>query len=486
MIVDRDIACAAVEARRLDPRDEILARYTLNLRRDVGERFTAVTADLHVPVVGSDPDDAASCRRFGDRRDRSEHQRAVVVGGDRYVRRDPHDRPRESPDVLREVAGHRPRVAAVRGLEETLGSRIHDARIVRRQSQRRVPVEPERRSSRRLGHDVAGLRLLLAKSSGSCRSLRLPLCSRRRLGRRWLTLTSRLTGRRRWLILASGIRVAAAWGRLACLGRVGRGRRLTTRTRPRPDTDAAARLQVEPVHVSVLRFGVHDRPVHRIVHRVETVAPSHTVPIRIGAALAARGTRSTPAPVVLQPAVHVIRLPHVGADGVELPDRHDVVIVERLGLVVADIEPAVVPEQQVTAVAGVDPQGVMVAVAHAADDAERLAAVHGLIEGGTHRIDDLIVRRIDPDLAVVHRAVVVVAHDPPRLPAIIRTPDTALLRIRRAVLLLLLLTRAASAAASARPRLRIAGFAARVADAGTRAWAWADFNLGVDDVRLRP
>src|SRR5687767_10166707 len=46
-------------------------------------------------------------------------------------------------------------------------------------------------------------------------------------------------------------------------------------------------------------------------------------------------------------------------------------------------------------------------------------------------VDDLVIFRVDSDLAVVHRAVVVVAHELPGLALVVGAPDAAAFRIGR-------------------------------------------------------
>ena len=79
---------------------------------------------------------------------------------------------------------------------------------------------------------------------------------------------------------------------------------------------------------------------------VEAVAAADAEPVGVeDAVAAARRARAAPAAVVLQAAADVVRLPHVGADCVELADRQRVHVLPRVRLVVADVEPAVVADR---------------------------------------------------------------------------------------------------------------------------------------------
>src|SRR5437870_5202663 len=82
------------------------------------------------------------------------------------------------------------------------------------------------------------------------------------------------------------------------------------------------------------------------VDGVEAVAAADAIPVGVeDPVLAAHAARAAPAAIVLQAAAHEVRLLHVGADLVELPDRADVVHeLPVLRLVVADVEAAVVTD----------------------------------------------------------------------------------------------------------------------------------------------
>ena len=146
----------------------------------------------------------------------------------------------------------------------------------------------------------------------------------------------------------------------------------------------------------------------------------------------AHGARTAPRSVVLQARADVVRTPHVDRHVVRLADGPEPRRFERLAAVVADVEAAVVAVHHVLAVVRVDPDRVVVHVTHAALDArERLRAVDRLRGVLAADEDDLGVRRIDANLAVVHRAVVLVGHERPRLALVVRSPDAARVRIRR-------------------------------------------------------
>ena len=152
---------------------------------------------------------------------------------------------------------------------------------------------------------------------------------------------------------------------------------------------------------------------------------------------AARRARAAPAAVVLQADVDVVRTAHVGADPVGERGRHRVDEVPRPALVPADVEPAVVADQQVLRVLRVDPDRVLVDVtgrAVAAGIVERregLAAVERLRYRQPGDVDRLVVRRIDAQLAEVHRPRVAVADVRPARALVVGAEDAAARRIER-------------------------------------------------------
>src|SRR4029079_15016475 len=192
------------------------------------------------------------------------------------------------------------------------------------------------------------------------------------------------------------------------------------------------------------------RPLRLIVLGVEAIASANPEPVGVENAVgAACRARSAPAPVVLQAAADEVRLPHVSADGVELPDGYGVDVLPRLTTVVGDVDAPVVADDQMIAVFRIDPDRVMIAVRHPLDGAPRLAAVGRFEEWRATLIGDLRVRRIDPHLAVIHPAVTLVRQNVPGLAAVVRAPDATLRWIRRRGILTTAASETAATAASA-------------------------------------
>src|SRR5215475_3751097 len=99
------------------------------------------------------------------------------------------------------------------------------------------------------------------------------------------------------------------------------------------------------------------------------------------------------------------------------------------------------------------------------------------MEWGAAGVDNLVVLGVNANLAVIHRAIVVIAHDAPGFALVVRPPDAAAFCVRRLIGLRLLA--AAKPAASSEPA------ASRLLFTAARAAARADLDLSIDDVRIR-
>src|SRR5262245_18865191 len=471
--------------RRIYARDLIIASDALDVVRHVSPGRAAVLAQLHGAVIRADPEHAWQDWRFSDGGDVAVIGRAVVLRRHRLVAVDAHNRQLAAVDLLAQVNARRPGVAAVERFEELVRPDVYDTRVVRRERNRRVPVEAVLLADGRRGNDVA-LQRVAAAEAEPARSLDhllyLFLCGLLPFAR--LSAGAR---RRPGLRLLSGALPAST----------SRPRPSRALGRARADRDAAASLQIETLNIAVLRFGVDRRVISRVDLRIKTVASADAVPVGVDDSAAATTTaaaaataaasaslaRAAPTAVILQASANVVRLSHVHSDSVELRRRDVVNELPSRGLVVADIQTAVVADNQVVRVIRIDPQRVVIAVRDALNHLERFAAVGGFVEGGAAGVDDLVVLGVDTNLAVVHRAIVVVAHDAPGLAFIVRAPDAAALRVGRLVGLSLLASASetTASAASAASKTTASG----LLFTASRAAAGAYFDLRVDDVRVR-
>jgi hypothetical protein len=107
--------------------------------------------------------------------------------------------------------------------------------------------------------------------------------------------------------------------------------------------------------------------------------------------------------VVLLARVEVVRVVHIEPDTVDLADRKVRDMVAALPAVIGEIEAAVVPDNHPAGILRVDPHRPDVAEYSREEvgrtrTAPRLAAVLRFVQLVGHRVDDLVVVRIDPHL----------------------------------------------------------------------------------------
>ena len=137
-----------------------------------------------------------------------------------------------------------------------------------------------------------------------------------------------------------------------------------------------ARAQVVAAGAAVLRLGVDDVRVGWIDGSLESITAADAEPVVVHhARSASRPARPTPAPVVLEARIQVVRTAHVGGNPVREPRRHGVHEIPRLALVPADVETAVIAFHDVLAVLRIDPDGMLV-------DVRGLAVAAGGVERG--------------------------------------------------------------------------------------------------------
>src|SRR6185295_17202662 len=132
----------------------------------------------------------------------------------------------------------------------------------------------------------------------------------------------------------------------------------------RSNAYAAAGAHIQTLHRAALRLGIDGVVISRIDLRVKTIATADAIPVSVRDSVlqAARLAWTTPRAVVLQTAVHVVRLTHVDSDRVELRGGNRIDKLPRRALIVADVQAAVISDHQVVAVVGIDPDRVIVAV----------------------------------------------------------------------------------------------------------------------------
>ena len=264
-----------------------------------------------------------------------------------------------------------------------------------------------------------------------------------------------------------------------------------------------AGVQVVAIDAGVLRLGVEHVRIGRIDLRLEPVTAADADPVPLVDSAAAGVTRAAPRAVVLKTRADPVRPAHVGGHVVRERGAHQPDRLPPRARVVGDILSAVVAVDDLLAVlAGarraasrIDPDGVVIDVAHALERIECLAAVgrlRRLDAGDVHRV---AVVRIGANLAEVHRPRVGVGHERPGLALVGRAPNAVALRIGR--LWLAAAATSATAAATATGRACLSTRRALPAS-GRRRWGRRrlierrasflvrrGFDLRVHHVRLR-
>ena len=208
--------------------------------------------------------------------------------------------------------------------------------------------------------------------------------------------------------------------------------------RARPQVAPVACAQVVAPHASALGFGVDEVRIFRVDTADETVAAADRKPVLVDRPpAAARAVRPAPASVVLQTAVDIVIRARIDGDMVELTDRHLVELVPLFHPVVSDIDPAVGTEDDVFAVARIDPHRVVIGVhAAAAVAGEGDAAVLGAVERDAEDVHVVGIGGVDADLAEIHGPRIERVDTRPRLAAVFRFVDTAELVSFRTLLVL--------------------------------------------------
>ena len=167
---------------------------------------------------------------------------------------------------------------------------------------------------------------------------------------------------------------------------------------------ALARAHVHARHVAALRLAVGDVRVDRVLRGVKTVAAGNGVPVRQVDRPALAAARAAPRAIVLRAGADVVRDRHVVTDFVELGDRQVLHLHVVAALVERDGDAAVIGEGKALRVVRVDPQPVIVHVHVLRRDARRLAAVirhHQLRRG---EVDAVGVPGVDAHLRVIEGA----------------------------------------------------------------------------------
>ena len=174
------------------------------------------------------------------------------------------------------------------------------------------------------------------------------------------------------------------------------------------------RLDVGALQAQELRRRVHGARIERIRRHMKAVTAADAREVFVQhAAGGPAGTRSHPAPVVLQATIHVERHRVIGGHAIELRQRQRRDVQKLVAAIVADADTAVVEFHHVATVGRIHPHEAVVAVRGRARRRERLAAVIAERIRIQH-VHALIIVRIDDHLTGVHRPRIPVTHERPR------------------------------------------------------------------------
>ena len=135
-----------------------------------------------------------------------------------------------------------------------------------------------------------------------------------------------------------------------------------------------------------------------MLRRVEPVAAGDREPVRVGDGTSLAATRSAPCAIILRAAADVVGNLKVVADVVELTNgkiRREVVVATA---VPGNRDAAIVADDEVIRVVGIDPHRVMVDVNADRRVADRLAAVIGKVERRRRPVDAIRVLGVDAHL----------------------------------------------------------------------------------------
>src|SRR5204863_8324808 len=124
----------------------------------------------------------------------------------------------------------------------------------------------------------------------------------------------------------------------------------------------------------------------------------------------------------------VIGTAHIGRHLIELAYGDIVVVIPAHAAIVAAIDAAIVADPDGAWILRIDPERVVIRV-RTGERPPGLAAIERHLSGVAADKDLLIVDRVDSDLAKVHRPLVLVAHQLPRLAAVIGAVNAAGIRI---------------------------------------------------------
>src|ERR1051325_8593052 len=154
MPIDREITRTRVEVRWLDSRDVIRVADTRHVLGNVGPGGAEIATHLNIAVVSPDPDKSRNLRRLGYSHNVTVTRVTIMLRRHRILAGHAHDWKRVAIDLLGEIDRCGPGVAAIHRAEKPVTANPDEARVVRREMNRRIPVETKDFIRGRRRHDV--------------------------------------------------------------------------------------------------------------------------------------------------------------------------------------------------------------------------------------------------------------------------------------------------------------------------------------------
>ena len=119
---------------------------------------------------------------------------------------------------------------------------------------------------------------------------------------------------------------------------------------------------IEPAYVSTLALGINGAPVVWIDGRMEAISTVKLEPVVVENTVVVTTIGwSTPVAIVLQSAIHVVRIARVGCNGIELTKVHIVEHDEAVALVIGYVRSLIIADVEDVGIKGIEPKGMEIA-----------------------------------------------------------------------------------------------------------------------------
>ena len=241
----------------------------------------------------------------------------------------------------------------------------------------------------------------------------------------------------------------------------------------RSNKSSISRSQVVSSHPAILALEVNLISIIRINLTNETVSAANAEPIGVyNSAVVTNTRRPAPRTVVLQTTIDAVVTIRPNRYVIELPNGDMVVVIPIVHPVMRNIDPTVVTKNHVPRVIWINPKRVMINVNPTGPTitCKRLALVLAAIQRRTQHIHVVDVRRIDTNLAVIHRPWVESIDSLPRVATVLRQINASILVL--VIALLALQVRRLSAQRSSKRSSRLAASSPSSVSTTTSGASW--------------